>query len=101
MFYRKKIDNRRGTKVHHSNLFFRFEIERISKLEVDPANFKDFLYQPEKEAQTGESIHQREDHNHLLKRILASLREGSIPGIDLRFMCDNLCRIVRELFQWE
>ena len=69
---------------------FRFEIERISKLDVDPANFKDFLYQPEKDAQTGESIHQREDHNHLLKRIIASLREGNIPGIDLRFMRDAL-----------
>ena len=28
---------------------FHFEIERISKLDVDPANFKDFLYQPEKD----------------------------------------------------
>ena len=48
------------------------------------------MYQPEKDAQTGESIHQREDHNHLLKRIIASLREGNIPGIDLRFMRDAL-----------
>ena len=59
-------------------------------VDVDPANFKDFLYQPEKDAQTGESIHQREDHNHLLKRIIASLREGNIPGIDLCFMRDAL-----------
>ena len=100
---------------------FHFEIERISKLDVDPANFKDFLYQPEKDVKTGESIHQREDHNHLLKRIKASLREGNIPGIDLRCMRDafhdpsngltyealtgknkqSVPDILKELFQWE
>ncbi len=65
---------------------YRFEVERLLKLDVDPANFKDFLYQPEKDVQTGEFVHQREDHNHLLKRIIASLREGNILDIDLRFM---------------
>ena len=67
-----------------------FEVERLLKLDVDPANFKEFLYQPEKDVQTGEFVHQREDHNHLLKRIIASLREGNIPDIDLRFMRDAL-----------
>ena len=39
---------------------------------------------------TKEFVHQREDHNHLLKRVIASLREGNIPGFDLRFMRDAL-----------
>ena len=37
-----------------------------------------------------EKIHHREDHNHLLKRIVACLREGRLPGIDLRYMRDAL-----------
>ena len=67
-----------------------FEIKRLSNLEVDPANFYDFLYQPEIDRKTGEFVHQREDHNHLLKRIIVSLRDGNIPGIDLRFMRNSL-----------
>jgi hypothetical protein len=69
---------------------FRFEIGRLANLANDPANFSKFLYQPEIDHETGERVHQREDHNHLLKRIVASLREGNIPGIDLRFMRDAL-----------
>ena len=69
---------------------YRFEIRRLSKLECDRANFFDFLYQPEIDTVTKEFVHQREDHNHLLKRVIASLREGNIPGFDLRFMRDAL-----------
>ncbi len=69
---------------------YRSEISRLSNLECDPANFFDFLYQPEFDTITKEFVHQREDHNHLLKRVIASLREGNIPGIDLRFMRDTL-----------
>lgn len=39
---------------------------------------------------TQEYIHHREDHNHLLKRIIACLREGIIPGLDLRYMREAL-----------
>lgn len=39
---------------------------------------------------TLEFIHHREDHNHLLKRIISCLREGLIPGVDLRYMRDAL-----------
>jgi hypothetical protein len=39
---------------------------------------------------TQEYIHHREDHNHLLKRIIACLREGMIPGLDLRYMREAL-----------
>lgn len=45
---------------------------------------------PENDSNTGEQIHQREDHNHLLKRIIACLREGVIPGIDLCHFRDAL-----------
>ena len=120
-FTRRKETTAEVLKSIMAIYLFHFEIERISKLDVDPANFKDFLYQPEKDVQTGESIHQREDHNHLLKRIKASLREGNIPGIDLRCMRDALHDpssgltyealtgknkqsvpdILKELFQWE
>ena len=68
---------------------YRFEIRCLSKRECDRANFFDFLYH----FVTRFSIyfvHQREDHKHLLKRVIASLREGNIPGFDLRFMCDAL-----------
>ena len=50
-----------------------------------PANFSEYLYQPEKDA-NGEKIHHREDHNHLLKRIISHLHEDLIPGLDLRFL---------------
>ena len=39
---------------------------------------------------TQEYIHHREDHNHLLKRIVACLREGHIPGLNLRYMREAL-----------
>ena len=39
-------------------------------------NFKDHLYVPEVSERTGEPQHEREDHNHLLKRIAGSLRQG-------------------------
>lgn len=45
---------------------------------------------PGNDSNTGEQIHQREDHNHLLKRIIACLREGVIPGIDLCHFRDAL-----------
>lgn len=67
--------------------------EKISDLkhdETDPADFERYLYQPEKDTSTGEAVHHREDHNHLLKRVIACLRDGRIPGIDLRFLRDAL-----------
>ena len=57
--------------------------------ESNPADFCHNLYQPEKDA-NGEFIHHREDHNHLLKRIITRLREGYIPGLDLRSLRDAL-----------
>ena len=68
---------------------FRKKIDDLKHHVSDPANFFDYLYQPEKD-ENGERIHHREDHNHLLKRIAVRLREGYIPGVDLRYMRDAL-----------
>ena len=55
-----------------------------------PADFLFNLYQPELNVNRSEYVHHREDHNHLLKRIIGCLGEGLIPGIDLRFMIEAL-----------
>ena len=69
---------------------FRLQVRKLKDNQEDPADFAKFLYQPEFDRDTGEYIHHREDHNHLLKRIISSLREGLIPGIDLRYFRDAL-----------
>ena len=68
---------------------YRKKIEDLKHHPTDPANFSAHLYQPERDA-NGEQIHHREDHNHLLKRIVSRLRAGHIPGIDLRYLRDAL-----------
>ena len=47
-------------------------------------NFKEHLYVPEVIERTGEPQHEREDHNHVLKRIAGSLRKGHIPNVDVQ-----------------
>ena len=47
-------------------------------------NFRDHLYVPEVSERTGEPQHEREDHNHVLKRIAGSLRKGHIPDVDVQ-----------------
>lgn len=69
--------------------FYHKKVEDLKCHDTDPANFSEYLYQPEKDA-NGEKIHHREDHNHLLKRIICHLQEGLIPGLDLRFLRDAL-----------
>ena len=68
---------------------FRKKIDDLKHHATDPCNFSDNLYQPEKDA-NGELIHHREDHNHLLKRIVARLRAGFIPGVNLQYLRDAL-----------
>lgn len=68
----------------------RMEVARLRSLSDDPANFSDYLYQPEIGEGSCELVHHREDHNHLLKRIVSCLRDGRIPGIDLRYMREAL-----------
>ena len=67
--------------------FYRKKVEDLKCHDTDPANFSEYLYQPEKDA-NGEKIHHREDHNHQLKRIISHLHEGLIPGLDLQFLRD-------------
>lgn len=64
--------------------------EKVRKLKEAGCDFSKHLVVPEIDSNTGEEIHQREDHNHLLKRIIACLREGVIPGIDLCHFRDAL-----------
>ncbi len=68
---------------------YRRKIDDLKELGEDAADFDSFLYQPEKD-ERGEYIHHREDHNHLLKRIVACLHDGRIPGVDLRCLRDAL-----------
>lgn len=68
---------------------FRKRIADLQHHDSDPADFSRYLYQPEKD-DNDELIHHREDHNHLLKRIINRLREGHIPGVDLRSLRDAL-----------
>lgn len=68
---------------------FRKTIHDLKTHSTDPADFSTNLYQPEKDV-NGEQIHHREDHNHLLKRIVSRLRGGYIPGINLLHFRDAL-----------
>ncbi|CAB3978040.1 Hypothetical predicted protein, partial [Paramuricea clavata] len=68
---------------------YRKRIDDLKHHVTDPADFSKNLYQPEKD-KNGERIHHREDHNHLLKRIVSRLRGGHIPGIDLQHFRDAL-----------
>ena len=61
--------------------FYHYEVLEYIKNGV---NFKEHLYVPEVDEITGEQLHEREDHNHVLKRITACTRAGSIPDVDLR-----------------
>ena len=66
---------------------FRHEIKSQAEKGID---FRNSLVVPEVDADTQEKLHQREDHNHLLKRIVGCLREGLIPGFQVKFLRDAL-----------
>ena len=68
---------------------FRLRVRSLKNDETDPADFSTFLYQPEM-CTSSERLHHREDHNHLLKRVVTCLRDGRIPGVDLRHMREAL-----------
>jgi hypothetical protein len=46
------------------------------------------MYQPEKDIRTNEVVHHREDHNHLLKRLISRFRY--IPNFVLRCLREAL-----------
>lgn len=58
---------------------YRFNIQTYTAQGV---NFKEHLYVPE--VYNGEPHHEREDHNHVLKRIAMCVRNGAVSGFDLR-----------------
>ena len=64
---------------------------KIKQLKQDyGVNFSKHLYQPECCDLTGEFLHEREAHNHVLKRITECLRSGSIHGVNLCHFRDAL-----------
>ena len=69
---------------------YRLRLSTLKNNMDDPVDFYNNLYQPEKDVRTGEFVHHREDHNHLLKRLISCLREGHIPNFDLRCLRDVL-----------
>ena len=62
----------------------------MADLKKDGVDFSANLIVPEIDAATNEKLHQREDHNHLLKRIVDCIREGKIPGFNVIFLRDAL-----------
>ena len=62
----------------------------VADLKEKDLDFSASLVEPEIDATTGEKLHQREDHNHLLKRIVGCIREGKIPGFNVVFLRDAL-----------
>lgn len=61
---------------------FRKKVDDFTAMGV---NFKEHSYVPEKSPGTGEFFHEREDHNHVLKRITSCAREGRIHSIGLQY----------------
>lgn len=62
----------------------------VADLKKDGVDFSANLIVPEIDAATNEKLHQREDHNHLLKRIVGCIREGKIPGFNVIYLRDAL-----------
>ena len=54
--------------------------KKVSMHCSEGVNFREYLYVPE----VGEPQNDREDHNHVLKRIAGSLRKGHIPNVDVQ-----------------
>ena len=62
----------------------------ISTYKSAGVDFRKHLYCPEYDDKSGESFHEREDDNHLLKRITCCLRSGEIPNFRLQYFSDAL-----------
>lgn len=56
----------------------------------EEVNFKDHLYVPEKDLRTNEYFHEREDHNHVLKRITNCTRSGYVPDVDVKAFVEGM-----------
>jgi len=62
----------------------------VADVKQDGLDFSESLVVPEVDATTREKLNQREDPNHILKRIVACIREGKIPGFNVVFLRDVL-----------
>ncbi|XP_062506087.1 uncharacterized protein LOC134182675 [Corticium candelabrum] len=63
-----------------AQLFYR---HKILDPEKQGQNFLIFAYQPEIDKVTGQPFHEREDHNHVLKRIASHTRSSGPKGCHL------------------
>eukprot|EP00118_Oscarella_pearsei_P012490 m.92464 g.92464 ORF g.92464 m.92464 type:complete len:335 (+) comp36737_c0_seq8:893-1897(+) len=66
------------------SLLAQLEYSRIVR-EYDESGvpFRTYMYVPEFDGVTGDFFHDREDHNHILKRIASHVRDGRPPGLRL------------------
>ena len=56
----------------------------ISAHQANGIDFNKFFYIPSVDTITNQDFHEREDHNHVLKRVAKHVRDGGVPGIDLK-----------------
>ena len=56
----------------------------VADFTKDGVNFRDHLYVPERDPRTNEFFHEREGHNHVVKRITNCTRSGDVPDVDVR-----------------
>jgi len=64
--------------------------QMVDNYTKEGVNFKDHLYIPEIDPRTNEYFHEREDHNHVLKRITNCTRNGDVPDVDVRAFVEAL-----------
>ena len=62
--------------------------QKVESYTLNGVNFKDHLYVPEVEEE--EPFHEREDHNHVLKRIATCLRNDAIPESVMRGLVEAM-----------
>ena len=56
---------------------------QVDELANDGIDFNKHFYVPLIDTKTGLPNHEREDHNHVLKRIAKHIQDSGIPGVDL------------------
>lgn len=63
--------------------------KKVADFTAAGVNFREHLYVPE-EDESGEPQHEREDHNHVLKRIAGCIRLGTVPNFATRAFVDAM-----------
>ena len=62
----------------------------VADFTKDGVNFRDHPYVPERDPRTNEFFHEREGHNHVVKRITNCTRSGDVPDVDVRSFVEAL-----------